>query len=108
VFPEDGGDDRMKFEGSSTFARVIEEHLDLKRKNADLDGDMTIGKYLNGDDLENHPLFKTEEQARIEETISGTQPALDRELVLALPNGQPSDPDEESLWGRTREFDWGD
>ena len=55
------------------------------------------------------PAFlKTEEQARIEESITGNQPALDRELVLALPNGAASEPDEESFFGRTREFDWGD
>ena len=98
----------MKFEGSSTFARVIEEHLELQRQNAHLDNDLPIERYQNGDNLENHPLFKTEEQARIEETISGNQPALDRELVLALPNGSAAEPDDESFWGRTREFDWGD
>ena len=98
----------MKFEGSSTFAMVIEEHLELKRKNAHLDEDLPIDRYRNGDNLENHPLFKTEEQARIEESITGNQPALNRELVLALPNGAASEPDEESFFGRTREFDWGD
>ena len=98
----------MKFEGSSTFARVIEEHLELKRKNAHLEEALPIERYQSGDNMENHPLFKTEEQARFEETMSGNEPALDRELVLALPNGAAEEPDDESFWGRTREFDWGD
>jgi hypothetical protein len=98
----------MKFEGSSTFARVIEEHLELKRKNSHLDEVLPIEEYRNGNNLDNHPLFKTEEQARIEDTITGTQPALDRELVLAIPGGGAVEPDEESFWGRTRAFDWGD
>ena len=98
----------MKFEGSSTFARVIEDHLELRRRNAHLDEDLPIDQYRNGDSLENHPLFKTEEQARIEESVTGNQPALDRELVLGLSNGTAVEPNEESFWGRTREFDWGD
>ena len=60
----------------SGFARAIREHLELKDRNADLDGEMPIDRYLEGDQLENHPLFKSEEQARIEETLEG-EPAAE-------------------------------
>ena len=37
---------------------------------------MPIDRYLDGDPLDNHPLFKSEEQARIEETMDG-EPAAE-------------------------------
>ena len=54
----------------SGFARAIRDHLELKNRNADLDCEMPIDRYLDGDPLDNHPLFKSEEQARIEETLA--------------------------------------
>ena len=66
----------MSFEKDSTFARVIEDHLELKRKNTDLEREMPISGYHVDDPFQNHPLFKTEEQARIEDTLSGVEPAL--------------------------------
>jgi hypothetical protein len=101
---------------ASLFAEAIREHLDLKARNAELDGDMPIQRYLNGDPLENHPLFKSEEQARIEETIDGEVPApveLSSER-LPWPGEETVDEVEgaaldETLWtGRPRDFDWGD
>ena len=62
----------------STFARIIEEHLELKRKNSDLDGRMPLERYRVEDPFVNHPLFKSEEQARIEDTLSGEEPAARR------------------------------
>ena len=106
----------MQVEGSQSFAKVIEEHLELKRRNAPLNQDMPIDRYRTDDPFENHPLFKSEEQARHEETITGTQPAvLDEEMVLAWPaddvetaeNAAPV-AEEDTLWGRSRDFDWGD
>ena len=101
----------MSFDKDSTFARVIEEHLELKRKNTELEREMPISGYRVDDPFQNHPLFKTEEQARIEDTLSGVEPRLDPEKVLAWPtdNGdsEPQDP-EDTLWGRSRDFDWGD
>ena len=102
----------MSFEKDSTFARVIEDHLELKRKNTDLEHEMPISGYHVDDPFQNHPLFKTEEQARIEDTLSGVEPELDPEKVLAWPTGdngdsEPKDP-EDTLWGRSRDFDWGD
>ena len=61
---------------SSLFASAIREHLELKARNSGLDGDMPLDPYLDGDTFENHPLFKSEEQARIEETLDG-EPAAE-------------------------------
>jgi hypothetical protein len=94
----------------TTFARVIEEHLELKRRNSQLDGNMPIDRYHVADPFENHPLFKTEEQARLEDTLSGQEPVLEPSKVLAWP-GEDTDPSvdpEDTLWGRSRDFDWGD
>src|SRR5581483_6112325 len=44
---------------TSMFAQVIQDHLDLKRRNAALEHEMPLGKYLTDDPFENHPLFKT-------------------------------------------------
>ena len=98
----------MTFEGSSTFSKVIEDHLELKRRNEQLENRMPIDGYLNGDRMENHPLFKTEEQARIEDTVAGTDPILEGELVLAGSAYTDEPVTEESFWSRSREFDWGD
>jgi hypothetical protein len=103
----------MNVEGSLSFAKVIEEHLELKRRNASLDREMPLERYRSTDPFENHPLFKSEEQARLEETLSGTQPmAMEEELVLAWPGGdseaEAEASEEDTLWGRSREFDWGD
>jgi hypothetical protein len=102
-------------EGSLSFAKVIEQHLELKRRNAALDPEMPLDRYKNADPFENHPLFKSEEQARLEETLTGTQPmAVEGELVLAWPAPEPVEAesagpaDEDTLWGRSRDFDWGD
>ena len=58
-------------EDPSSLARAIQEHLDLKQRNAALDGDMPLDRYAMEDPFENHPLFKSEEQARLEETLEG-------------------------------------
>ena len=98
----------------TAFAQVIEEHLELKRRNSELDPAMPLNRYHVDDPFENHPLFKTEEQARIEDTLDGSEPDLNA-TVLAWP--QPEEPaeeakaetpDEDSFWGRSRDFDWGD
>ena len=103
----------MTVDGSVSFAKVIEEHLELKRRNSALNGDMPIERYRVDDPFENHPLFKSEEQARFEETQTGTQPVVEEELVLALPSAEEptaegAHSDEDSFWGRSREFNWGD
>jgi hypothetical protein len=95
----------------TAFARVIEDHLELKRRNSGLDSNMPLSRYQVSDPFENHPLFKTEEQARIEETLDGSQPDIQAETVLAWPvqsEDAVEESGEDSFWGRSRDFDWGD
>jgi hypothetical protein len=97
----------------TSFTRVIEEHLELKRRNAGLDNRMPIDRYQVDDPFENHPLFKTEEQARLEDTLGGTDPTIEESgMVLAWPAREESEEEpvnpEDTLWGRSRDFDWGD
>jgi len=97
----------MPVETASVFSQVIEHHVELKRRNTSIEISHPIDRYLNGDPFENHPLFKTEEQARLEETMGGDQPAVVAH-IQPWPGEQPVDEAEDSLWGRTRDFDWGD
>jgi hypothetical protein len=94
----------MTVETPSLFASVIQDHLELKRRNAELEGDMPIDGYRVEDPFENHPLFKTEEQARIEDTLDGHQGVVTVELEEETVGAQS----EDGLWGRSRDFDWGD
>ena len=122
----------MAVETPSMFAQVIQDHLELKRRNAALEHEMPLQRYMSDDPFENHPLFKTEEQARIEDTMDGVQgieaeetsldwptsedtfidapaipPALEATEESALPS-EPDQPSDENLWSRSRDFDWGD
>jgi hypothetical protein len=101
----------MPVETASFFSQVIEDHVELKRRNSSIEGSHPIDRYLNGDPFENHPLFKTEEQARIEETMGGEEPAVVAH-VQPWPGeekpGEEKAEEEDSLWARTRDFDWGD
>ena len=63
----------MSVETPSLFANAIQHHLQLKRRNADLEPALPLERYLVEDPFENHPLFKTEEQARLEETVDGEE-----------------------------------
>jgi hypothetical protein len=116
----------MPVETPSIFAQVIKEHLDLKERNARLRNAMPIEHYKDGDPFENHPLFKSEEQARIEETMDGVEPDFSDasledvgiwpgeesvEDVTAETRGAAVPAIEESaFWGNggARDFDWGD
>ena len=116
----------MAVETSSMFAQVIQDHLELKRRNAPLEHEMPIEKYLADDPFENHPLFKTEEQARVEETMDGAQSIVDEptshdwgtaeDTFIDAPAapaaeadaGTPDETSDETLWSRSRDFDWGD
>jgi hypothetical protein len=108
----------------SLFASVIQDHLELKRRNAALERDMPLERYMADDPFENHPLFKTEEQARVEDTMDGVQSIVDEETSLDWPSdttfvdpppepaeepaAQEEEQSDESLWTRSRDFDWGD
>ena len=103
----------MAVETPSVFAKVIQDHLALKERNAELEPSMPIGRYKAADPFDNHPLFKSEEQARLEETMDGEVAAPVPVPVLAWPGDEsaehaPADPVSDSFWGRSRDFDWGE
>jgi hypothetical protein len=96
----------MPVETPSLFANVIQDHLELKRKNAGLDDNMPLERYRIEDPFENHPLFKTEEQARIEETMDGeVEVPVEAHVATEVSEDTAAD---DGLWGRSRDFDWGD
>jgi hypothetical protein len=103
----------MPVETPSLFAKVIQDHLELKERNSRLDDAMPLTQYKTADPFDNHPLFKTEEQARLEETMDGEEPAVVESPVLAWPGEETADDvaapaEEDNLWGKSRDFDWGD
>jgi hypothetical protein len=103
----------LPVETPSLFAQAIQEHLELKQRNAALEPDLPIQSYKAADPFENHPLFKTEEQARLEETLDGSEPVVVAHTVPTdWPSSSADEPEsslEDSLWGQTtRDFDWGD
>jgi len=103
----------MPVETPSMFAKVIQDHLELKERNSRLEDTMPLGHYKTADPFDNHPLFKTEEQARLEETMDGQEPGVAVDTTAQAWPGEDTAPDvmpesEENLWGRSRDFDWGD
>jgi hypothetical protein len=108
----------MPVETPSYFAQVIKDHLELKERNASLDGQMPIDRYKADDPFDNHPLFKTEEQARLEETMDGepafvatqTLPWPGEETVENTAAAEVDDSESNGFWSvdRARDFDWGD
>ncbi len=117
----------MPVDTASLFAQVIQDHLELKRRNAALEHEMPLQRYMTDDPFVNHPLFKTEEQARVEDTMDGAVSIVDEPTSLdwptvedtfaspppeeASPASEPSEdqePSDENLWSRSRDFDWGD
>jgi hypothetical protein len=118
-------DSFMPVETPSIFAQVIQDHLDLKKRNARLGDTMPIDHYKgDADPFENHPLFKSEEQARIEETMDGVEPDFsDASLENVWPGEESLEEvtaetreaavpaiEESAFWGNggARDFDWGD
>jgi hypothetical protein len=103
-------DDPRDDDEVSSLSRAIQEHLDLKQRNAELDRAMPLDRYSVEDPFENHPLFKSEEQARLEETLDGVE-APQPASVLPWP-GEDEVAEgaalDEGLWGRSRDFDWGE
>ena len=90
---------------ASVFTEVIQDHLELKKQNAELGRRMPLDRYITDDPFENHPLFKSEEQARLEETLDG-EPAVELHSArLPWPGeeARPSSPRapalDDGLWG---------
>jgi hypothetical protein len=112
----------MPVETPSLFAEVIKDHLALKEQNSTLDRQMPIDRYKAEDPFENHPLFKTEEQARLEETMDGVPAFVAEGTDTTLPwpgeqtaeNAVAAPPaaeiEDSGFWAvdRARDFDWGD
>jgi hypothetical protein len=109
----------MPVETPSLFAQVIKDHLELKERNSELDGHMPIDHYRSDDPFENHPLFKTEEQARQEETMDGVEPDFAAAGAAAMhpwpgeetaENAAPAEIEDSGFWAvdHARDFDWGD
>ena len=103
----------MPVETSSLFAQIIQDHIDLKQRNASLEPAMPLERYRMEDPFDNHPLFKTEEQARLEETMDGEVSIVDEPGVLPWPGDEveaqiTGEEDPAGLWSRSRDFDWGD
>ena len=112
----------MPVETPSLFAQVIRDHLELKERNSDLDPQMPIDRYKSDDPFQNHPLFKTEEQARLEETMDGVDPhfvAHSADVNLPWPGEETAEHatpapageiEDSGFWkvDRARDFDWGD
>jgi hypothetical protein len=80
----------------SPFASAIEHHLELKRRNRHLDEDLPLEEFQDDDPFVNHPLFKTEADARREEEETGEHPVAtdlgeDTESMPAVEatSGQP-------------------
>ena len=111
----------------TSFSRAIEDHLSLKKRNATLGNKMPIERYEVADPMENHPLFKSEEQARLEETIETMPSDVDADAAVepvaaveeaerngssALPWPGETEAEgpalDEGLWGKSRDFDWGE
>jgi len=103
----------MSVDTESHFAQVIQDHLELKKQNAALGGSMPLERYQIDDPFENHPLFKSEEQARLEETLDGEPAAELRSSALPWPGEESAESADsasadDSLWTRSRDFDWGE
>jgi hypothetical protein len=121
----------MPVDTPSLFAQVIEDHLALKQRNARLGDTMPIERYKDEDQFDNHALFKSEEQARLEETMDGVEPDFSETSLEDAPSAvwpgeeqAPAAPavddataenaaplaEDSGFWsnGGAREFDWGD
>jgi hypothetical protein len=106
--PHEPQEEFLPVETSSLFAQVSQDPLELKQKNSGLEGELPLERYKTEDPFENHPLFKTEEQARIEEAMDGEESAITRErAAIAWPTDE-SEAEKEGLWSQSRDFDWGD
>ena len=99
----------MSVDTPTLFSQVIQDHLALKERNSELDHELPLDRYKNEDPFDNHPLFKSEEQARLEETMDGVEPVVEVAAVH-WPGEETLEhvDSDHGLWGRSRDFDWGD
>jgi hypothetical protein len=94
----------------SLFASAIEHHLELKRRNQHLDDDLPLDEFIGDDPFTNHPLFKTEAEALLEDEETGEHEAVEAEPpadTLSMP--AVTTDDEPVGWMETKtasEFSW--
>jgi len=90
---------------ASLFASVIEEHLALKRQNAELERAMPLQRFIPADPFQNHALFKTEQAARREEAETGEHPSVTLDWPV---NGFEGEAEEAWLDRQhCTDFNWG-
>jgi len=94
----------------SLFASAIEHHLELKRRNQHLDDDLPLEEFREDDPFDNHPLFKTEADARREEAETGEHPAVPEmsEDTESMPAVSPAETQPRGWMETTQatEFSW--
>jgi hypothetical protein len=94
----------------SLFASAIEHHLELKRRNQHLDDDLPLDEFIGDDPFANHPLFKTEAEALLEDEDAGEDAAVEPEPpadTLSMPAVTTGE--EPVGWMETKtaaEFSW--
>jgi hypothetical protein len=99
-------------QSSSLFSAVIEEHLELKRRNRHLEPELPLDSFVSHDPFHNHPLFKSEAEAQREEEETGEHPAIPLDLAqdtAAMPVVARDESGEPSSWmetGSATEFSW--
>src|SRR6476659_8869349 len=94
----------------SLFASALEHHLELKRRNQHLDDDLPLEEFREDDPFDNHPLFKTEADARREAAETGEHPAVPEmsEDTESRPAVSPADTQPRGWMETTQatEFSW--
>lgn len=94
----------------SLFASAIEHHLELKRRNQHLDDDLPLDEFIGDDPFANHPLFKTEAEALLEDEGTEEQPVVEAEPPADTLSMPAVTTDDEPLgWMETKtasEFSW--
>ena len=82
---------------SSLFSSAIEHHLELKRRNQHLEQELPLDSFETDGLFDNHPLFKSEADARREEDETGEHPVLSipvapdtMPMPVVEPQGDPS------------------
>src|SRR5207245_3529943 len=80
---------------SAMFALAIKDHLELQRRNRELETDMPLAAYRDGGAVEAVELGDTQEWVMTE-------------MATVLAHDEPLSPRAEDLWTATPAFDWGD
>ena len=97
----------MPVETPSVFAHVIQEHLDLKRRNSELDQNMPLDKYETEDPSRTTRSSRPRSRRGSRRRMDGQESLAPEQVVSLAP--RPEQPaDDDTLWGRSRDFDWGD